>query len=149
MNKKCSSCKEVKDLTEFNRKREGYQPNCRVCSKIKSKEFYRKNRKANIQKAAKHKKKIMAENAVKIIEVLSESACVDCGYRGHPAAMDFDHVRGKKSRSVSAMLAHSWANIEEEIAKCEIRCANCHRIKTASQLNWYSGIDIDSIWHKL
>lgn len=57
-----------------------------------------------------------------------ERGCVDCGYRGHPAALDFDHVRGVKAREVS--LCGSIKAAMLEAAKCDIRCANCHRIKT-------------------
>ncbi len=53
--------------------------------------------------------------------------CVDCGFRGHPAALDFDHL-GDKAINVSS--AKSIAQADLEIAKCEVRCANCHRIKT-------------------
>jgi hypothetical protein len=54
--------------------------------------------------------------------------CVDCG-ESDPIVLDFDHVRGKKAFDVSfgAHRAYSWEHILKEIAKCEIRCANCHR----------------------
>jgi hypothetical protein len=62
------------------------------------------------------------------------SGCVDCGYRAHPAALDFDHLDpSTKIAAVSAMvysLRKSWPEIESEIAKCEVVCANCHRIRT-------------------
>ena len=32
---------------------------------------------------------------------------------------------------------YSWSNILKEIDKCECRCANCHRIKTAIEQDWY------------
>lgn len=54
--------------------------------------------------------------------------CVDCGYREHPAALDFDHVRGVKVGNLSAMT--DIRKVQAEIAKCEVRCANCHRIVT-------------------
>jgi hypothetical protein len=54
--------------------------------------------------------------------------CLDCGYRGHPAALDFDHVSGQKALLVSSCKSRAQADIE--IAKCEVRCANCHRIKS-------------------
>ena len=54
--------------------------------------------------------------------------CIDCGFRSHPAALDFDHVTGEKLILVS--FCKSRAQADAEIAKCEVRCANCHRIKT-------------------
>jgi hypothetical protein len=32
---------------------------------------------------------------------------------------------------------YSIAKIKEEIEKCEVRCANCHRKVTAQRGNWY------------
>ncbi len=54
--------------------------------------------------------------------------CEICGYIGHPAALDFDHVRGNKSHIVSC--SKTVAHAKEEIKKCRILCANCHRIVT-------------------
>lgn len=64
-----------------------------------------------------------------------EKGCVDCGYNKHPAALEFDHVNSAEklfnigeeigNRSREAL----WA----EIAKCEIVCANCHAIRTATR----------------
>lgn len=54
--------------------------------------------------------------------------CVDCGYNRHPAAMDFDHVYGEKSLLVSS--CKSRAQADAEISKCEVRCSNCHRIRS-------------------
>jgi transposase len=56
------------------------------------------------------------------------SGCVDCGYDANPLALDFDHVRGEKKILVS--FAKSKAQADAEIEKCEVRCSNCHRIKT-------------------
>jgi hypothetical protein len=40
---------------------------------------------------------------------------------------------------VSALVngKYSWSKILEEIEKCDVRCANCHRRRTAKQLGWY------------
>lgn len=54
--------------------------------------------------------------------------CIDCGFNTHPAALDFDHVRGDKAILVSS--CKSRARADAEIAKCEVRCSNCHRIKS-------------------
>ncbi len=60
-------------------------------------------------------------------------ACVDCGYNGHPQALDFDHQDPtEKTAGVGQLLsnASSWECVLAEAEKCVIRCANCHRIKT-------------------
>jgi transcription elongation factor Elf1 len=67
-------------------------------------------------------------------ELKTEFGCVDCGYKEHPIALDFDHLADKKYpisqmvRGKSGKL--SFDEMLDELAKCEIRCANCHRIET-------------------
>jgi len=56
--------------------------------------------------------------------------CADCGYQENPRAMDFDHVRGQKKFGVIAGWGKKMTTIMDEIEKCEVRCSNCHRIKT-------------------
>lgn len=69
-------------------------------------------------------------NRMRAIKV--ERGCADCGYKEHPAALDFDHRPGTvKLFNVGNFTTHgSWRRVEEEIAKCDVRCANCHRIVT-------------------
>lgn len=63
-----------------------------------------------------------------------ERGCVDCGYNAHPAALDFDHLPGtEKLYRVCTMAGMSRKLIDAEIAKCEVVCANCHRIRTAER----------------
>lgn len=57
-----------------------------------------------------------------------KAGCVDCGYKAHHAALHFDHVRGEKL--INVCNAKSIAQAEAEIEKCEVRCANCHAVKT-------------------
>jgi len=58
--------------------------------------------------------------------------CVDCGWNGWARGLEWDHVRGTKLTTISIMIANGmpWTAIEEEMAKCELVCANCHRIRT-------------------
>jgi phage/plasmid primase-like uncharacterized protein len=61
-------------------------------------------------------------------EYLSNHPCVDCG-ETDTVVLDFDHIRGKKICDVSRMVGRGlrlW-KIKDEIAKCEVRCANDHR----------------------
>lgn len=57
--------------------------------------------------------------------------CVECGFKGHPAALEFDHRDPTdKTRTVASLMYHSWEKIRQEVLKCDIRCANCHQIKS-------------------
>jgi hypothetical protein len=64
--------------------------------------------------------------------------CADCGQRFPPVVMDFDHRDGEtKSGTISTKIGiWGWARILAEIAKCDIICANCHRIRTARRAVW-------------
>ena len=64
------------------------------------------------------------------IDELKARPCQDCGNHFPPECMDFDHVRGEKKFMVSANVGSSWSATVEEIAKCDVVCSNCHRIRT-------------------
>jgi len=64
---------------------------------------------------------------------LLEHPCVDCRL-SDIRVLEFDHLRDKKF-CIGSMREHSVDSIINEIAKCEVRCANCHRIKTLERLN--------------
>ncbi len=69
------------------------------------------------------------------IDALKAGPCMDCGQTFPPECMDFDHVRGTKTFTVSH-IAKALKNIElleAEIAKCDLVCANCHRIRTRAR----------------
>jgi len=70
----------------------------------------------------------------RLSEIKESSGCVDCGVKNH-IVLDFDHLSDKKY-NVSRMIhdGFSWAAIKKEIAKCEVVCANCHRIRTHDRL---------------
>jgi hypothetical protein len=72
-----------------------------------------------------------------VLAYLEEHPCVDCGEKD-PVVLDFDHVRGEKRMSVTRMISlqYSSKTLFDEIAKCDVRCSNCHRRKTAKAQNW-------------
>ena len=59
------------------------------------------------------------------------SGCLDCGYAQNPVALQFDHRPGTvKSFMLSSRPNMSRKRLEEEVAKCDVRCANCHAVVT-------------------
>lgn len=89
--------------------------------------------------AAANRDKINAwkrERAATQMELLRQikiaRGCIDCGYRAAAEALDFDHVgqEPKKFNVCEARGRYSTEVLLEEVAKCVVRCANCHRIKT-------------------
>lgn len=67
------------------------------------------------------------------VNKLKNNPCVDCGGSFHTQVMDFDHVSGEKTANVSGLvrrLRATLAVVLAEIAKCELVCANCHRVRT-------------------
>lgn len=85
----------------------------------------------NASRVADHRRKLELIRAIK-----TESGCVECGYNAHPEALDFDHIdptaKANPGRGAFRTI-WSWSRIEAEIAKCEVVCANCHRIRTAKR----------------
>ena len=85
-----------------------------------------KNRQQNKVRLAETRQEI---NAYKL-----ERGCADCGYNAHPAALDFDHLPGaKKCFTIGSDAIRNRERIWAEIAKCEVVCANCHRIRTVTR----------------
>lgn len=56
--------------------------------------------------------------------------CIDCGYAEHPAALEFDHVRGDKIVNLSRACGRRPELILAEIAKCDVVCSNCHHVRS-------------------
>ena len=128
--KRCSTCGELKPLDEFNLRRrspDGRQFRCRACSRA----WYLANRERHIANVALRRNRVRAELFGVLMDLLSESCCIDCG-EDDPVVLEFDHV-GPKTANVSelAFSGVSEARLRAEIAQCEIVCANCHRRRTA------------------
>lgn len=90
--------------------------------------YYKRNRAIIKAKTTLSNKNARERNRKIVDAYLLQHPCVDCG-EADIVVLDFDHVRGKKITGVSKM-ANNGAGIkklQDEIAKCEIRCANCHR----------------------
>jgi DNA-binding CsgD family transcriptional regulator len=66
-----------------------------------------------------------------IANIKEDSGCKDCNTKYPYFVLEFDHIKGKKVGDISKMTR--WYPIEiilEEIKKCEVVCANCHRFRS-------------------
>lgn len=140
MQKQCVTCSISKDLELFSRKGSKHQSRCKECTRKYDKEYYQKNIDKRKQRKRETSRIIRTRNSQYIYEYLRCHPCVDCGI-SNPLVLEFDHVSGDKLYNISEMSSLSLTKIIDEINKCLVRCANCHRIKTAIQLGWYKYLD--------
>ena len=132
----CSYGKHWQLISEFHKSGNGYQNRCKGCQhsyrqeyKISHPEHYE----------ALERKHCDAQNATRartvawLRDIKEGTPCTDCGLWYPHYVMDFDHLpQFTKDIGISVAVALRWSRekIEAEIAKCEVVCANCHRIRT-------------------
>ena len=144
---KCFACGKRRKLVAFTTFRVAPGKNGRkgVCEECKEKEA-ETNEKALLEYRHTYNKKHASERHKQQSErravgrnytdaIKAATPCADCGKRWPPVAMDFDHVRGAKFKSVSLLIsgAYKLDLIKQEIAKCDVVCACCHRIRTSKR----------------
>jgi hypothetical protein len=138
--KTCCHCKNKKPLESFNfkKKKENIrQKACRACTQQQVRDHYKKNPKYYLEKAKKRNHEQKLKTKKHLWEFLQNNPCTDCG-ETDPIVLDFDHQRDKV-KEISQMVKDrdSLEMIEKEMKKCEVRCANCHRKKTAKDFGWH------------
>lgn len=162
----CSKCKVEKEENKFY----GKHPHCSECHKARRKLAYKNNREVELKKrkiyVEKNRDKVLEysrrynqsnkeydkENLPNSIQArydkklyvwnyLKENPCVKCG-EPDPIVLEFNHIDPKQKFKGVAELAHNgtFEQLETEIKKCEVMCANCHKRHTAVQLNWMKAI---------
>lgn len=139
MEQKCKRCEVGKNVDEFawlNSQKGIRQPYCRLCVKT---HFDVKAKQHQNYSDRKKQDRIRQQQKLEsvILEYLKQHSCVDCG-EADPVVLEFDHLANKVN-NVATLKANNTSKevLIEEIAKCEVRCANCHRRKTAKQFGFY------------
>ncbi len=130
----CNRCHEEKDEEEFNWRFKALgtrQRTCRECQKAQKSDWYARN--SDTHKANVYQNRTRTSNGVRefLYEFLSTHPCVICG-ETDIRVLEFDHVRGQKRAAIGTLLKNGFsiAVIQEEIDKCDVVCANCHKRKT-------------------
>jgi len=113
----------------------GHRWVCESCRAVKTRweaatpEERERERAQTRRASARYRARIRA-----IIAEAKSRPCADCDGRFPTYVMDFDHVRGDKEFTVSKAVQRAYAltlsRVRAEIAKCDVVCANCHRIRT-------------------
>lgn len=130
----CIKCNLTLPIEEFSFKNKGLNKRHKQCKKCKSQyssKHYLENKDSYKKKARLSNKALINRNIQFINELKAVTPCMDCKNIYNPVVMDFDHLHAKTanvSRLVHSSL--SLESIREEITKCELVCANCHRIRT-------------------
>ena len=129
MTKICGGpCRRELPTESFSKNKDhsdGLGHQCKECNRAYSKAHYYRNKERYMEVSAKTKKRLRERlNKIKSVP------CKDCGGSFPPVCMDFDHLIDKKFNIGEKLKALSWKVIEQEIAKCDIICSNCHRLRT-------------------
>jgi hypothetical protein len=133
--KHCGSCDQDKDESEFHKevkRSDGLASQCKSCRSGHYKKTY-PARKDRIKVLTTAHRRLWWER----VALLKSGPCTDCGGVFPPYVMDFDHRVGEeKFEGVSSLVGRTatWEVIEAEIAKCDLVCANCHRIRTYTRM---------------
>lgn len=143
--KRCPKCDTLKPIAGFNKnsgKKDGLQTYCCLCSREKHNKYYHNPTNKDYKtKVLENKRARTISNRKRVFTYLSENPCVDCG-EDDPVVLDFDHKDGSlKTNHVSAMVNYGWKTIKKEMDKCDVRCSNCHRRRTAVQFGWYGFLE--------
>lgn len=140
--KTCSTCEVPKPLEDFGKRArspDGFNPECKVCANGRNKRYYQSDHNGRRSKIREATIENIRQNRIRIYAYLLQHPCVDC-QEDNPFLLEFDHQRDKQGL-ISQMHKCSWSRIKREIAKCEVRCVRCHRLKTAKDFGWGKLLD--------
>jgi hypothetical protein len=136
----CAKCKEEKPLSEFSLHRKGKpQPYCKPCNREYNRQHYVNNKESYLEDAKLRRLK-MRRRALTFVMEHAKGGCEECGETDF-RCLEFDHVdRSTKSFEIGQAVSNGASNkkLLEEIKKCRVLCANCHKKHTANQMGWYS-----------
>src|SRR5215207_10371996 len=132
----CGTCRQEKAESDFSRKGEKLQSKCRECQRAYHRLYYEKNKSRYFAKNRRNKNR--QRNRLRaILWEAKQRPCQDCGVVFHPWVMEFDHRDGSTKLAAVGNLAGRGcrdARLLEEISKCDVVCANCHRMRTYHRL---------------
>lgn len=137
----CTGCGQTKEAESFGFRNAAIGSRhrmCKTCVAEYGRKHYAAHKATYVASSRRNSDARRRDLADRVLEHLRAHVCVDCG-EADPLVLDFDHIDPGQKRSTIYRLVHhatSWALVEAEIAKCQVRCANCHHRRTARQFGW-------------
>lgn len=121
MNKVCKRCGLEKPIQDFAKNGKSTRVYYKSCEAQRARENYEKS-----------------QEYVRSLK----TKCSKCGYDKNPAALEFHHPNGDKDKVIAKLASKSFSQpikskIDNEVKKCVILCANCHREEHNKQYNRY------------
>jgi hypothetical protein len=127
--KLCTKCGIEKDISEFSWSIRGVKRHsrCKSCHSKEHSEYHQRNKEKMLEYKFDRQVRKREEARAYVINYLLTHPCVDCGEKD-PLVLTFDHVRGEKRMNIAELVNRGYLleSIQEEIAKCDVGCANCH-----------------------
>lgn len=74
-----------------------------------------------------------------LVAFFREHPCAVCG-EADPGVLEFHHLGSKSFNVAHGFRDRPWKEVVAEIAKCEVRCGNCHKLHTGPSLGWYRAL---------
>ena len=140
--KKCTRCKECfeKEVFPILNKLSGKMSSmCSDCKREYDREHYIKHKEKNIIAKTRNAKNLRERNLRFLVDYLKSHPCVDCGEDDF-IVLEFDHQHSKIGNISNMKNNCSLETLKNEIAKCEVVCANCHNRRSAKQFGYYKTI---------
>jgi hypothetical protein len=130
---KCGNKKKDTDFAWKSKTKGTRQSRCRACKRTYNEFWYEAN-KTQQKSAVKERNTSLRIEASRLREEAKNKPCHDCKGVFPSYIMEFDHRDPTtKTSCVSEIAAHSLKALEmirAEIQKCDVVCANCHKIRT-------------------
>lgn len=128
--KRCSACKVYLPVERFHLNRshsDGLASYCKECTKAASRRHYEQNKQSYFDR----NQEVRRRQKERLLDLKKNTPCHDCGQKFHPFIMEFDHFDpANKLFSIGKSGRVSDKQLREEMAKCNLVCANCHKLRT-------------------
>jgi len=140
----CSKCGLEKNIEQFplrNNLTHRRQSYCVDCRKTYGASWYERNKEYQKANARKHSIEYRAAAKEYVWNYLLTRHCIQCG-ESNPVVLEFHHARGEKENDIAHLINQSGSSLNmliAELKKCDVLCANCHRILTAKERGWFRG----------